>query len=114
MPGSQPHEQVSKLGNGAAIKIMDSSVIADPRMVAYLKQIANNASISWQPELLPAGGTDTANLQKMVKGGAIAGAISIPTRHIHSVIEMVNKHDVQSAIALLVEAIKNVNQLNND
>jgi endoglucanase len=111
VPGSQPHEQVSKLGGGAAIKIMDSSVIADPRMVAYLKRIADNAYITWQPELLPAGGTDTANLQKMVKGGAIAGAISIPTRHIHSVIEMVNKHDVSCAIGLLAEAILNIDLL---
>ena len=111
VPGSQAHEQVSKLGEGAAIKIMDSSVIADQRMVAFLKKSADDASIKWQPELLPAGGTDTANLQKMVKGGAIAGAISIPTRHIHSVIEMVHKSDVKNAIALLAEAIKNIDKL---
>jgi len=111
VPGSQAHEQVSKLGEGAAIKIMDSSVIADQRMVAYLKKSADNAAIKWQPELLPAGGTDTANLQKMVKGGAIAGAISIPTRHIHSVIEMVHKSDVKFAIALLTEAVKNIDKL---
>ena len=111
VPGSQAHEQVSKLGEGAAIKIMDSSVIADRRMVAFLKKTADDASIQWQPELLPAGGTDTANLQKMVKGGAIAGAISIPTRHIHSVIEMVHKKDVTSAMLLLTEAVKNINLL---
>jgi tetrahedral aminopeptidase len=111
VPGSQAHEQVSKLGEGAAIKIMDSSVIADQRMVAYLKKSADDAAIKWQPELLPAGGTDTANLQKMVKGGAIAGAISIPTRHIHSVIEMVHKSDVKFAIALLTEAVKNIDKL---
>jgi len=111
VPGSQPHEQISKLGAGAGIKIMDSSVIADQRMVAYMKKIADDATIKWQPELLPAGGTDTANLQKMVKGGAIAGAISIPTRHIHSVIEMVNKQDVRSSIDLLAEAIKNIDKL---
>ena len=111
VPGSQAHEQVSKLGEGAAIKIMDSSVIADQRMVAYLKKSADDAAIKWQPELLPAGGTDTANLQKMVKGGAIAGAISIPTRHIHSVIEMVHKSDVKFAIALLAEAVKNIDKL---
>lgn len=111
VPGSQPHEQVTKLGNGAAIKIMDSSVIADSRMVSFLKMLARRNSIKWQPELLPAGGTDTANLQKMVKGGAIAGAVSIPTRHIHSVIESVHKDDVAASICLLVEAVSCINEL---
>ena len=106
VPGSSPHEQVSKLGDGVAIKIMDSSVIADQRMVSFMKKTADAASIKWQTELLPAGGTDTANLQKMVKGGAIAGAVSIPTRHIHSVIEMVHKDDVKQAILLLSELIE--------
>lgn len=111
VPGSQPHEQVTKLGNGAAIKIMDSSVITDQRIVAFLKRIADQSDIKWQPELLPAGGTDTAQLQKMVKGGAIAGAISIPTRHIHSVIEMVHKSDITAAIQLLSESLKKANEI---
>jgi endoglucanase len=111
VPGSQAHEQVTKLGNGVAIKIMDSSVIADHRMVAYLKSLAKRENIRWQPELLPAGGTDTSQLQKMVKGGAIAGAISIPTRHIHSVIESVHKNDVEAAIMLTYKSIIHIHEL---
>jgi endoglucanase len=37
----------------------------------------------------------------MTPGGSIAGAFSIPTRHIHQVIEMVHKKDVESCIELL-------------
>lgn len=105
VPSSQPHEVISRLGEGTAIKIMDSSVIADPRMVRYLKKIAQNAKIKWQTEMLPAGGTDTSALQKFVKGGSVAGAISIPTRHIHQVIETVNKDDVQASIDLVAEVV---------
>ena len=47
----------------------------------------------YQLEILPAGGTDTAAIQKMSSGGAIAGAVSIPTRHIHQVIEMCHKNN---------------------
>lgn len=112
VPGSTPHEQVTKLGNGVAIKLMDSSVIADSRMVAYLKQTAQSENIMWQTELLPAGGTDTASLQKMVKGGAIAGAISIPTRHIHQVIETVHKDDVLAAINLTAATITRADSQN--
>lgn len=37
VPGSQPHERVTALGKGAAIKIMDSSTICDARMVEFMK-----------------------------------------------------------------------------
>ena len=101
LPGAQPHEKVTSLGKGAAIKIMDASTICDYRMVAFMKQTANDAGITWQPEVLTAGGTDTAGIQRMGKDGAISGAVSIPTRHLHQVIEMAHKSDIENAIALL-------------
>lgn len=110
VPGARPQEKITELGKGTAIKIMDSSAIADYRMVNYLKQTASNHSIQWQPEILTAGGTDTAPLQKSGKMGAIAGAISIPTRHIHQVIEMVNKDDVKHSINLLSRAIEGLDK----
>ncbi|MFN7012781.1 MAG: M42 family metallopeptidase [Bacteroidia bacterium] len=106
VPGAKPHECVTKLGEGVAIKIMDSSTICDYRMVAYMKKIADKYKIKWQPEILPAGGTDTAGIQRMSAGGAISGAVSIPTRHIHQVIEMANKNDIQGAIDLLSACVK--------
>ena len=105
VPGAQAHEKITQLGKGAAIKIMDGSVISDYRMVEYLKQTAGKNKIDWQPEVLPAGGTDTAALQRMGKDGAISGAISVPTRHLHQVIEMANKEDIEKCINLLVFAV---------
>jgi len=101
VPGSQPHEQVTRLGEGAAIKILDSTAIADYRMVQYIKKVAKENEINWQPELLAKGGTDTAMVQRMTKSGSIAGAVSIPTRHIHQVIETIHKDDIQSSINLI-------------
>jgi tetrahedral aminopeptidase len=108
VPGSSPHEQVTKLGAGPAIKIMDSSVIAHRGLVEFMKKTAESKNIGWQPEILPAGGTDTAVLQKLVKGGAKAGAVSIPTRHIHQVIETVSKRDVEDAIILVAALIEDM------
>ncbi len=101
VPGSQPHERVTTLGGGAAIKIMDGTVISDYRMVNYLKKLARENGVKWQLELLPAGGTDTAGIQRAGKKGAIAGAISIPLRHIHQTIELAHKEDIQHCIDLL-------------
>jgi tetrahedral aminopeptidase len=106
VPGAATHENVTKLGEGTAIKIMDSSAISDYRIVNFLKKIATEKGIKWQPEILTAGGTDTAGIQRMTAGGAITGAISIPTRHIHQVIEMVHKEDVVSSISLLKFALE--------
>ncbi len=109
-PGAKPEESVTKLGDGVAIKIMDSSVICDYRMVKYMKELADKNKIKWQPELLPAGGTDTAGLQRMAPNGTIAGAVSIPTRHIHSVIEMAHKADIRGNIDLLKLCLANLDK----
>jgi len=111
-PGSTKQEQVSALGKGACIKVMDSSTVCDYRMVAYMKEIAKKKKIKTQLEILQAGGTDTAGIQRMNPGGSIAGAVSIPTRHIHQVIEMVHKKDVKAAIDLLRACVENLDKYN--
>lgn len=108
IPGAAAHENVTKLGEGTAIKIYDSGTICDTRMVAFLKEAANRNQIKWQPEILVGGGTDTAGLQRMVPGGSIAGAISIPTRNLHQVVEMVHREDIRASIDLLLAAINEI------
>jgi putative aminopeptidase FrvX len=107
-PGAKPEEMCTKLGEGVAIKILDASAICDYRMVRYMKEQAETNQIKWQNELLIAGGTDTAGAQRMAKNGTIAGAVSIPTRHIHSVIEMADKTDIRGNIDLLKLCVKNL------
>ncbi|KEO74481.1 M42 family metallopeptidase [Anditalea andensis] len=110
VPGSQAHERITELGKGTAIKIMDAMTICDYRMVDFMKKTADKKQIRWQPEILTAGGTDTAGLQRMGKNGSIAGAISIPTRHLHQVIEMAHKNDIQSSIDLLKACVEEIDQ----
>ena len=105
LPGASAHEMITKLGEGTAIKIMDASTICDYRMVRYMKQTADKHGIKWQPEILTAGGTDTAGIQRMTEGGSIAGAVSIPTRHLHQAIEMAHKEDIRGSIDLLTACI---------
>lgn len=110
VPGAKPHEKVTELGKGTAIKIMDSSVICDYRMVDFMKKTADKNKIRWQPEILPAGGTDTAGLQRMTAGGSISGCISIPTRHVHQVIEMADKDDISASIDLLKACLNGIDK----
>ena len=110
VPGSNGHDRVTTLGKGTAIKIMDGSVISDYRMVNYMKEVANRHDIPWQPEILPAGGTDTAGIQRSGPKGSIAGAISIPLRHIHQSIETANQSDVKYSIDLLTACLSELDQ----
>jgi len=110
VPGAKPEEIITSLGEGTAIKIMDSSTICDYRMVKFMEQTAKKHKIKYQKEILTAGGTDTAGIQRMNPGGAIAGAISIPTRHIHQVIEMADKDDIKGSIDLLTNCLLEINQ----
>ena len=110
LPGAAAHEMITKLGEGTAIKIMDASTICDYRMVEFMKKTADKHKIKWQPEILTAGGTDTAGIQRMTEGGSIAGAVSIPTRHLHQVIEMAHKDDIQGSIDLLVACVSELDK----
>lgn len=112
LPGAGAHEQITRLGEGTAIKIMDASTICDARMVRYMKEVAGRNEIKWQPEILTAGGTDTAGIQRMSPGGSIAGAVSIPTRHLHQVIEMAHKDDIQASIDLLTACLTELDTFN--
>lgn len=92
------------LDKGPAVKVRDSSFIADPRVVDWMATTAKAADIPYQMEVLEAGGTDGRSIQ-LARAGVPAGCLSIPCRYIHSPSEMVSRMDVENAIRLLVELL---------
>ena len=97
-----------ELSGGAAIKIKDSSVICDSSLVDELIAVAKEKKIKYQLEILTYGGTDTSSMQ-MTGIGSRAGALSIPTRYIHSPNEMLDMNDAQACADLAAEFIKGLN-----
>lgn len=93
------------LGGGAAIKIKDSSVICDEAVVSALADVAAEKGIKAQKEILLYGGTDASSMQ-LAGAGAAVGAVSIPTRYIHSSVETCDLDDVEACIELAAEFIK--------
>ena len=55
---------------------------------------------------------ETLSEDTKVMAVAIAGAISIPTRHLHQVIEMANKKDIEASIKLLQYCVEELNTYN--
>ena len=103
-PGVAEHRQVTKLGEGVAIKINDSSSISNHGIVKFMTKLAKKYKIKHQFEILPFGGTDAAAMQRFGRGPVCT--LSIPTRYAHSPNEMINKRDIKATIDLLVKFIQ--------
>lgn len=99
-PGSAKYG-TCKLGRGAAIKVMDSSVICQPEVVKALEQCAQDKGIAVQRDIIRAGGTDAGPIH-VTRTGVRTGGISIPCRYIHTPTEMADLSDVQSCVDLTV------------
>ena len=112
LPGAVAHEKVTQLGRGTAVKVMDGMTICDYRMVRFMKEVADKNNIDYQVEVLTAGGTDTAGMQRYSRSGCIAGGISIPTRYLHQVIETAHKKDIADSISLLSACLKEIDSYN--
>lgn len=97
--GAKP--MACSVGGGAAIKLKDSSVICDRALAEELAGVAKENGIKYQFEILAAGGTDTASIQ-MSGAGVRVGALSIPTRYIHSGTEVLDLNDAEACAALTV------------
>ena len=93
-------DAVTELGEGTAVKLKDSSVITSPKVHRRLTDVAETEDIDHQHEVLPAGGTDTAGFQTTA-GAKPVGAISIPTRYLHTVTEVADAGDIEATIDLL-------------
>ncbi|UPV99559.1 M42 family metallopeptidase [Halorussus gelatinilyticus] len=91
---------VTELGDGAAIKLKDSSVVTTPKVHRRMRSVAEDRGIDHQLEVLPSGATDTSGFQN-THGAKPVGAISVPTRYLHTVTESVHHADVEATIDLL-------------
>ena len=97
--GSKP--MACSVGGGAAIKLKDASVICDYELTQAFAAVAKENDIKHQFEILPYGGTDTAAMQ--VSGAGVrAACLSIPTRYIHSGVEMLDLNDAEACVDLTV------------
>ncbi|MEW5986887.1 MAG: M20/M25/M40 family metallo-hydrolase [Chloroflexota bacterium] len=98
------------LGQGTAIKVKDSGMIAHAGLVRLMRQRAEEAGIPYQMEVLERGSTDARSMQ-IAGPGCAAGCISVPCRYAHSTSETVDSEDVEASIRLLVEMVSRPIQL---
>ncbi|MFI5387081.1 MAG: M20/M25/M40 family metallo-hydrolase, partial [Fimbriimonadales bacterium] len=105
IPGVPDQDKITSLGEGAAIKLMDSSLLCHPKVVSHFRSLAEKNKIKHQIEVLPMGGTDAGGVQRL-HGGIPAFTLSVPCRYIHTVNETVHRDDVQASVDLLARYIE--------
>ena len=109
IPGAAPQDAVTRIGDGVAIKVFDSSHISNHKLVRHFKQLAESENIDYQMEILPRGGTDAGAMQ-LSRAGMPAITISLPTRYVHTVNEMAAVTDIEAEIALLAAYMRHAHE----
>ena len=107
-PGIEQKDVPVSMGKGPIITIADASgrgLIASRGMVRWLRDTASRNDIPVQLEV-GSGGTTDATAIHLERGGIPSTTLSIPTRYIHSPVEVVDVRDVENGVRLLVEALR--------
>ena len=98
VPGAK-HDVTALCGKGAAVNVMDHSVICHPDMVKSLLALAEEQGIPAQRGVSRRGGTDAGPIHQ-TRAGVYTGGISIPCRYIHTPTELVDLGDVEACARL--------------
>ncbi len=113
LPGVPSHLIFARLGEGPEIRLSDGRFLADRAWSNFLIHLAGEAEIPHQVVVKKVGGTNAAALQ--VEGtGARAAALSVPVRYIHAPVSLLNKSDLEAAIALVARVFKEVKHFEPD
>ncbi|WP_149454093.1 M42 family metallopeptidase [Pasteuria penetrans] len=103
-PSSQDRGQkLGELGKGAVIRLFDRATITPPRLRDFLLTTAEEVGIPHQV-FYSSGATD-AGMAHRVGVGSPASTLGVAGRYIHSHGSVVDRSDVEAAVALLREII---------
>lgn len=98
-----------KLGGGPVITFLDATMIPNVRFRNFIIETAERNNIPYQTEIMMGGGTDAGKFH-LFKQGVPTIVIGVAARYIHSHVSMVSKKDLDDAVKLLVEVIKNLDE----
>ena len=97
--GDLPVNPATRLGAGAVLTLMDSSMVSDPRALTFLRQTAEANTIPYQYKTVRGGGTDGGAIHTAHAGIPTMG-LSVPCRYIHSPTALMNLDDYRHVFQL--------------
>ena len=105
--GDLPPNSGCKLGAGAVLTLMDSSMITDPRVLRFLRETAESNDIPYQYKTIRGGGTDGGSIH-VNHAGVPTMVISTPCRYIHSPTALMNTDDYGHVLHLSQAVLKTI------
>jgi endoglucanase len=109
-PGLEKKDATVELDKGPAITVSDASgrgIITPPSVLKWLKDTAARHKIDYQLSVSEGGMTDAAIIH-LTRSGVPTGVIGVPTRYIHSPVELLSLKDIDTSAELLARAIEQV------
>jgi len=89
-----------RIGKGPMIVHYDKTMAPNRKLLAYVKKVAEELSIPYQPDMLSGGGTDAGNAH-LEAGGRLALVLGIPLRYCHSSYSLVHGDDLDGIVKLV-------------
>ncbi len=99
IPGVSPQDYIVRLGGGVGITALDARTITPQPLLDALTGVCTKNHIPYQVRVAPRGGND-AGAVHLSKTGVPSCALSLPTRNIHSNVEICAKQDIQAMLDL--------------
>ncbi len=109
-PGVKGDKSTNKLGKGPVITLVDSKgrgLITHPEVKKLLINTAEENKIPYQLAV-GEGGTTNATVIHLTREGVPSGVISVPTRYIHSPVEVARLKDIEALIELTAKTIERI------
>jgi putative aminopeptidase FrvX len=116
-PAIGPTQAQERLGGGPGIFLLDSSMIPNRKFRDFFFDVAQQARIPLQPNVLTGYGEDGAEIQRYDTGRATVN-MTVPTRYLHGHTGVIQRTDFDRAVELLLQVLtrldaKTVTQLSS-
>lgn len=109
-PGMEKKDSSLEMGKGPSLTVTDASgkgIIVSERVLSWLTETAEAHGMPYQLDVAR-GGTTDATAISLTRAGIPTGVVSVPTRYLHSGVEMLDLSDLEAACELVARALETV------
>ena len=106
-PGLSVGSTQGKLGGGVQIRIIDSSMIVNPKLADFVIEAAKQHEIPYQLGVRQSGGTDGGAIHQFGRG-VPSVVLGVPSRYIHSHVSIINTDDYTAALDLTMHLVREI------
>ena len=106
-PGLSVGSTQGKLGGGVQIRIIDSSMIVNPKLADFAIETAKKHEIPYQLGVRQSGGTDGGAIHQSGRG-VPSVVLGVPSRYIHSHVSIINIDDYNAALDLTMHLVREI------